>query len=154
MRPFVHALFAQVSGFTRCPRNKRRPSFAEVMAVMMWRAVSIILLDNPTRIAVPLEPFRPRSLWNVYIISDAGPLALGVAVYQRSDNGSPLLLKGFVSYRLPYVAQGPEFQNAREFQSVLLGIILVIRLGLRHCRIQCRSDNVSAFFSNSFHRLF
>ena len=144
MRPFVHALFAQVSGFSRYPRSKRRPSSAAMLAIMMWRAVSIILLDNPTRIAVPLESFRPRSLWDVYIISDAGPLALGVAIYQRSDDGSPLLLKGFISYRLPYVAQGPEFQNAREFQGVLLGIITVIRLGLRHCRIQCRGDNISA----------
>ena len=129
---------------SRYPRSKRRPSSAAGLAIMMWRAVSIILLENPTKIAVPLESFRPRSSWNVYIISDVGPLALGVAVYQRSDNGSPLLLKGFVSYRLPYAAEGPEFQNAREFQGVLLGIILVIRLGFRHCRIQCRGDNVSA----------
>lgn len=121
-RPMVSPLYRMI--------NKRRkslrvaPSEDAQTAIMMWQAVTICLLISPDRLAVPV-----RSLLNMTkschfrIISDAGPRGLGLAIYDRED-----VCIGYVSYRLPFDASDPAYQNAREYMGFLLGKILLFKL--------------------------
>jgi hypothetical protein len=140
MAPFVQPLYAMVRGWSG-PRARRRPSSWAKLAIVMWRAVVILLLADPSFLAVPLQSFkRDETEWDYYIISDAGPLALGVAIYARSSD----TCLAHASYVLPYEARDPKFQNAREFHGLLLGEIILCMLHIRHARILWRGDNTSA----------
>jgi hypothetical protein len=140
MRPFVQPLYAMTRGSNKS--NARRSATSAVkLAVAMWRAMGLVLLNNPSALAIPLPSLiRDPSSWEVYIISDAGPRGLGVAVYSRENNKC----LAHLSYRLPFDASDPKFQNAREFQGLILGIVVLLRLGIRHTPFQWRGDNVAA----------
>jgi hypothetical protein len=111
------------------------------MAIVVWRTVALILLVDPSRLAVPLESFlRDPDSWQYYIISDAGPLALGAAVYARGSTSC----MAHVSYTLPYSAIESRFQNVREFHGLLLGEVILCVLNIRHANILWRGDNMAA----------
>jgi hypothetical protein len=140
MRPFVQPLYAMTRGFHRS--DSRRSATSPVkLTIGVWRAVGLALLDQPSSLAVPLSSLiRDPSSWEFYIISDAGPFGLGLAIYSRTEEKC----LAHISYRLPFDASDPKFQNAREFQGLILGHIVLHHLGIRHKHIQWRGDNVAA----------
>jgi hypothetical protein len=114
---------------------------------VVWRTVALILLIDPSRLAAPLESFiRDPDSWKYFIISDADPLALSVAVYAR-DAANCL---AHVSYTLPYLAIESKFQNVREFHGLLLGEVMLLLLNIRHTNILWRGDNMAPSFSTGF----
>jgi len=121
-RPMVSPLYRMIN--KRRKSHRVAPSEDAQTAIMMWQAVTICLLISPERLAVPV-----RSLLNMIksrhfkIISDAGPRGLGLAIYDVEG-----LCIGFVSYRLPFDASDPAYQNAREYMGFLLGKILLFKL--------------------------
>jgi hypothetical protein len=140
LQPFVQPLYAMTCGW-HSRHTRRRPSSAAKLAIVVWRTVSLILLIDPSRLAVPLESFiRDPDSWKYFIISDAGPLALGVALYAR-DAANCL---AHVSYTLPYSAIESRFQNVREFHGLLLGEVMLLLLNIRHTNILWRGDNMAA----------
>lgn len=134
MQPFVQPLYAMTRGW-RSSHSRKRPSSAAKMAIVVWRTVALILLVDPSRLAAPLESFlRDPDSWQYYIISDAGPLALGAAVYARGSTSC----MAHVSYTLPYSAIESRFQNVREFHGLLLGEVILCVLNIRHANIVAR----------------
>jgi hypothetical protein len=128
-RPMVSPLYRMIN---KRRRNERvAPSEDALTAIMMWQAVTICLLISPERLAVPLRALvitlKSR---HFKIISDAGPRGLGLAIYESS--GACI---GFVSYRLPFDAAHPAFQNAREYMGFLLGKILLFKLRIANNEI-------------------
>jgi hypothetical protein len=78
LRPFVQPLYVMTRGWSSNQARKRPISSAK-LAIVVWRTVALILLRNPSRLAIPLVNFtRDPESWTHYIISDAGPLALGL----------------------------------------------------------------------------
>ena len=120
---------------------RKKPTSSAKLAIVVWRTVALILLRDPSRLAVPLNSFtRDTESWTHYIISDAGPLALGVAVYARQ---SPECL-AHVSYTLPFSAIESKFQNVREFHGLLLGEVMLCILNIKHSNVLWRGDNMAA----------
>jgi hypothetical protein len=140
LRPFVQPLYVMTRGWSS-NQARKRPTSSAKLAIVVWRTVAVILLRDPSRLAVPLNSFtRDTESWTHYIISDAGPLALGVAVYAHQ---SPECL-AHVSYTLPFSAIESKFQNVREFHGLLLGEVMLCVLNIRHSNVLWRGDNMAA----------
>jgi hypothetical protein len=79
MRPFVHPLFRMIKATKRGPKA----SSVEVWTcIFMWRAVIVCLIISPTSLVISLYGFALFSDFrNVELISDAGPVALELAIY-------------------------------------------------------------------------
>jgi hypothetical protein len=93
MRPFVRPLFKMIKATKRGPKV---PSIEAWTCILMWQAVIVCVIILPTKLAISLYSFALFSDFrNVELISDAGPDALGLAIYL---NG---LCIGFVFYILP-----------------------------------------------------
>ncbi len=146
LRPFVHAFFTCASD------GKAHHASSDIrLCVAIWRAVALLVLSNPTSLAVPL--YSVSTLYktiNFVIISDAGPLGLGVKVMSPSGT-----VVAFASYRLPFpefkpldptapTAKESKFQNVREFLGVVLGLLMCKQLCVSSCCVQWVNDNTAA----------
>ena len=123
MRNFVDAFNKLLSprAATGGDMAKRKISATAKFSVVIWRAVILIIKLNPNALSVPLRNLVfDRSVRADYtFISDASD-SIGLAIYNKH---SVLVLT--TSYKLPYYAHEGKFQNAREFQGFLLGLILI-----------------------------
>ncbi len=136
MRAFVQPLFQMLRGTA----ISRKPSAAAKFAIIIWRSVSLILLADPGRLAVPLSSLcSSQDIFVLRIISDAGPRGLGVVIYDLSD-----VCVAHVSYFLPFDASDPSYQNVREFLGLLFGLLLLTKLGYNRISISWTGDNVSS----------
>lgn len=141
MRPFVRPLFNMV----KVSRHKAcKASIEAWTSILMWQAITICLIISPGQLAVSLYSFAKAISTDVQLISDAGPIALGLAIYVRG------VCIGFVSYVLPFDAKDPSYQNCREFMGHLLGKLLLLKLRMENTCIthvtalQWTGDNMSA----------
>lgn len=136
MRPFVRPLVALTVG----GHAVRRLSSMAKLAVVLWRAVALVLLKSPGALAVPLRSLvRGSGSADVFVVTDAGPAGLGLIMYDAV--GSCL---GFLSYRLPYSAIESKYQNVREFHGLLLAEVMLASLGFRHTCYHWVGDNMAA----------
>jgi hypothetical protein len=132
-RPFVRSLF-------RMSSKSQVPSSSARISIIMWRVIGALLLNDPDCLALSLEraALDGDSPVDIRVISDAGPRALGLAIYTLED----VCLK-HVSYALPFDARDPKYQNVREFMGVVLAMMLLIKLGYRHTTVHWTGDNMS-----------
>jgi hypothetical protein len=141
MRPFVRAFFNMVRATRFRPRAPSPEAWA---SVLMWQAITVWLIVSPASIAVSLYSFATVASNEVHLISDAGPRALGLAIYSSGT------CVGYVSYVLPFDASDPRYQNCREYMGHLLGRILLLKLKIRDACIShvttldWTGDNISA----------
>ena len=143
MRGFVTSLFRMIR---QGKNSASRPSAGASLCILVWRVVTLCLIVNPDSFAVSMHALvREVGLNPVSFISDAGPIALGLAIFNHL--GACL---GFVSYVLPFDASDPKYQNCREFMGHLLGKILIIMMGLSSVDVRAPTsldwtgDNMSA----------
>ena len=103
------------------PNTQRKVSAAAKFCVVMWRAVTLIMLLNPDALSVPISTVVQSvgSSIDYRATSDAAN-SIGLAVY---NNLNELVLA--TSYKLPFSAHDSSFQNAKEFMGLLLAVILV-----------------------------
>lgn len=134
-RPFVHAFFEGVS------KGKNHHVSREIkLAIYVWRAIAVLLLQSPTSLAVPLSFIRLiKPFVEFPFTSDAGPEGLGVKVFNSAGS-----LVGFVSYRLPFDARDPAYQNMREFLGCILGLLLVHHFQPNATVVHWTNDNKAA----------
>lgn len=132
-RPFVRSLF-------RLTSKAQAPSGAAKIAIIMWRIIGTLLLNDPDCLSLGLDraALDGDSSVDITVISDAGPLALGLAIY--SLEGACLK---HASYALPFDARDPKYQNVREFMGVVLAMMLLIKLGYRNITVGWTGDNMS-----------
>ena len=129
----------------------RKASSEARFCVEVWRAVAIILIDNPDSMAVPIRSIRDRAdggevdyseLINYTVVTDAGPTHLGAAIYDRQDR-----CLAHTSYFMPFEAQWSGYQNVREFCGLILGLLLYLLYVNNEDKIvyfEWISDNISA----------
>ena len=108
-----------------------------------------MVVSDPLSMAIPLYWVSKRWLpADFESISDAGPLALGLVVYDSSFEMSM-----YTSYAFPFDVsegeelqfKGPKFQNVREFLGIILALLVLSRVAKGHpCVINWRNDNISA----------
>ena len=136
LRPFVHPFYALTSG-----SGPRACSSHARFAVLIWRTVTLAMLLCPSAFQVPLESVcvdKPAAQWRV--VSDAGPHGLGVALFPVDSD----TCWGYASFRLPFDASSPDFQNAREFMGLIYGLLLCHHAKLRNLSIMWVGDNTSS----------
>lgn len=134
-RPFVHVFYEHAS-----LDRPRHPSSLARISILIWRAVALILLDDPKQLAVPLSSVSKRPLAaQFFVTSDAGPSGLGVVVRDQAKH-----IIAYASYRLPFTALESKYQNVREFLGLVLGLLLVLQNSKGHVRVSWTNDNKSA----------
>jgi len=147
MRPFVepfHALTRKAAGDTTPDiASSRKVSSLAKMAVIIWRAVIVIMLSDPDRLAVPLTAMsakhKDRSPTHSVITDAADSVGLGLF----DSHGVAM---AYTSYKLPFNAHDSRWQNTREF----LGIVLALAMFKTHfnlprgTRIGVKMDSMSA----------
>jgi len=118
---------------------KRRISASAKFALLIWRAVILVIKLNPNALAVPLRRLHVASdtRADYSFISDASD-SIGLAVYNNQQE-----LVFTTSYKLPFNAHDAKYQNAREFMGFLLALV-VIKVWFnphRGCIISIKGDN-------------
>jgi hypothetical protein len=130
MRAFVRPLF-QMCTLKRY--KKCKPSTAAKIAILMWQTVTACLLCNPNRLALDIRVVINTEASNmIHAISDAGPEALGIALYTNDRE-----LIGYLSYTFPFHARDPKYQNAREYSAILMIKVLLILMGFTDREVSC-----------------
>lgn len=138
LRPFVQPLFENC----RVAQHIKwvRLSHASIMAIHMWRAVAVILFSDTQPFAIPLSFLVRSAPVSLRIRSDAGPRCIGVVI----DRGCHTSYIAHLSYTLPFDASDPRYQNTREFMGVIIGLLMLAKLGYRNEYIHWIGDNVSS----------
>lgn len=134
MRPFVQSFFAESA------HGKPRFLSAESRnSILVWRAVSLVLLSNPRALAVPLAFLRRGHSPTHVAMTDAGPSALGLLI-----GDSVLAPIGFLTYTFPFNAEDPMFQNIREFLGAVVAMALIAKLAPGPVHLAWYGDNLSS----------
>jgi hypothetical protein len=122
MRAFVTPLYALLSHDPNAdPNCKRRVSAAARFCVVMWRAVSLIMIMDPDALSVPIRSVEESfSMSPDYRTTTDAANSIGVVVFNKL---SEVVL--VTSYKLPFSATSSSFQNAKEFMGLLLALILI-----------------------------
>jgi len=137
MDPFVHPLNESTRG-----GGVRKPSSAARHAVVMWRAMTLMLVFNPDALAAPLSSLLEltSSDADFYFISDAYN-SVGLKIFDKQG-----VLVAWASYKFPFHAPESDHQNAKEFLGLVVCLI-VIRVVLKAGRgtsLYWRGDNMAA----------
>ena len=102
-------------------KSHRRISASARFALLIWRAVILIIKLNPNALSVPLrrlhKSYTTRADYS--FVSDAAD-SIGLAVY---NNDNKLVFT--TSYKLPFNAHDSKYQNAREFMGFLLALLVI-----------------------------
>jgi hypothetical protein len=134
MRPFVQSFYAEsASGKPRFMSAESKNN------VLMWRAVSLVLLCDPRALAVPLSFLRRGHQPTHVAMTDAGPSALGLLI----GDGS-LAPIGYLTYTFPFHAEDPKFQNIREFLGAVVAMVLLSSLARGPVHLAWYGDNMSS----------
>jgi hypothetical protein len=129
-------------------RNPARPSSDAKMCIIIWRAIALLIREQPLSLAVPLDWMSRRSRpISFIVVTDAGPLGIGVVV--KLPNG---VIVAKISYILPFKrrhetsnsAMEAKYQNCREFLGCIFAILCCHQLCSRHCHIKWINDNAAA----------
>jgi len=147
MRAFVEPFIGLTRNAAKDPtsgsKSLRKITSLVKMAVVVWRAVIIIMLSDPDRLAVPLESMvirRGPTCFTHSAVTDAAD-SVGLGLFDGQG-----ILMACTTYLLPFSAHDARYQNTREF----LGIILAMILFRTHFRlpkgtkIAVKSDSMSA----------
>jgi hypothetical protein len=125
MRMFVSPLNKLTIGSSKL---SRKTTSEAKFCVEMWRVAAVMLYLFPNEMSVNIRSVVNDSAANekdisYKVISDAGPEYLGVKINNMNDECIQ-----FTSYKLPFNAKDPAYQNVREFMGCILAMILVKRL--------------------------
>jgi hypothetical protein len=139
MRPYTHTLHSITSGYVQ-PHVKISLSALAQSDIMMWRAFTLLLIANPTRLSRSMESFRPQSA-EYCIKYDASLTGLGVGLYHIGTSS----LVTYTALQIPFhVTNESKRQNTMEFLAVILGLLLAWRSNIRHFHYQLHGDSISS----------
>lgn len=132
MRPFVNPFYEMCAGPQKVQRRKVSPKAR--FAVEMWRVAIILLFSDKELMSVSLKVMVGHSVGfaRFPFITDASWLGVG-AVRLDSDKDPSVSLMGvapFTSYNFPFSVKRSKHQNHREFLGLIVGILMLLRLGI------------------------
>ena len=142
MRPFCGALHRLTAG-----RDSRHATFMvsdeAKIAVRAWRAMLFLLRYDEERWSRTLESFSDKT--PVYIVEfDASLKGAGVLWYQRVAGAEVCLGGSAVSLECLDFGDDSSFQNLSEYIGGIIGLIGLVKMGVRKASIEMRGDSVSA----------
>ena len=142
MRPFSGALHRMAAG-----RTARMSTFIindeAKLAIRLWRTMLVLVRFDEDRYSRPMQSFVDTT--PEYIVEfDASLTGVGVLWFQRV-NGTEVCLGGSAVslYGLGF-KDDSSYQNLCEFIGATLGLIGLVKLGLRGVDVAMRGDSVSA----------
>ena len=127
MRPFVVHIIHMTCRASGHHTQRARASASAAFTIEMWRAAMVLLVNDHTRLSVPLDIFLLTSggytslLWKV--VSDASPWQLAAGLYNYLSGRLfcwTTLLLSFSS------ADAYRFQTQREYLGHLLSVLLIV----------------------------
>jgi len=122
MRAFITPINSLLSHNPNLHTDSPRKISAKArFCVIMWRAVTQILLMNPDALSVPISSVvKSVGLTVDYRATTDAANSIGLVVY--NDLGELVLV---TSYKLPFSAVESKYQNDKEFMGLLLAVILI-----------------------------
>jgi hypothetical protein len=112
-------------------------------AIRMWRAVFYLLIVDEKHYGRPMASFRPRP--PDYIVeTDASLGGVGIILYR---NGGPLdICVGGSAVDIKDFGFGTDsgFQNTAEYIGTVLGILALVKIGVRDVDVLIRGDSTTA----------
>ena len=119
-RPFVNTFIKALKLQNKHPESLLRMDSNMKQAILYWRIIVIILISDPDLLNTPFSFFELTSSneYSLTFITDSFN-CMGIQCLDANDN--PL---GCTSYRFPFDANAPDFQNMKEFTAVILSIYI------------------------------
>ena len=143
MRPFSGALHRISAG-----RTSRHATFLLTdeakLAIRCWRAMLYLLRFDEDKFSRTLESFNLATPPCYIVEFDASLAGAGVLLFQRIDGAEVCLGCSAVDLSSLEFGTDSSFQNVSEFIGVILGIIGLVKLGVRDVDILVRGDSISA----------
>jgi hypothetical protein len=113
------------------------------MEVRMWRAWLYLLSVDTKSYSRPFYTFRARE--PEYVITTDGSLGqLGIIVYKLTDLGEACVGCCAVSIASFGFGDDSSYQNTCEYIGMVLGVLVLVRLGVRRVDVVIRGDSKSA----------
>ena len=143
MRPFSGALHRISAG-----RTSRHATFLlsdeAKLAIRCWRAMLYLLRFDEEKFSRSLDSFDVTTPPCYIIEFDASLTGAGVLLFQRVGGAEVCLGCSAVDLSSLQFGTDSSFQNVSEFIGVILGIIGLVKLGVRDVDILVRGDSISA----------
>ena len=112
-------------------------------AIKMWRAAFYLLIVDKQRYGRPMASFRPRE--PDYIVETDGSLSqIGIILYKKGDSSEACVGGGAVSLMAFEFGKESRIQNTAEYIGMALGILALIKLGVRDADVLIRGDSTTA----------
>lgn len=141
MRPFCGALYRAIAG-----RLDRHATFslAEEMkiAIRCWRAILFLVRYNEQRFTRPLASFK-SGVAEYIVEMDASLHGAGCLIYRRNRDSEVCVGASAVDLRPLGFTTESRFQNVCEFIGSIVGILGLVRLGVKNVDIEIRGDSIS-----------
>lgn len=113
------------------------------MAIIFWRAILFLVRYDEERFRKPLASFA--DVPSTYIIQfDASLSGAGVLWFERCDGTEVCLGGSIVDIRFLGFKEYSAYKNLCEFIGVILGVLGLVKLGVKDKDIEVRGDSVSA----------
>jgi hypothetical protein len=112
-------------------------------AIKMWRAVFYLLLVDERHYGRPMASFRPRPP-DYTVETDASLGGVGIILYKRTDSLDTCVGGSAVSIREFGFGTDSGFQNTAEYIGTVLGILALVKMGVRNVDVLIRGDSTTA----------
>jgi hypothetical protein len=112
-------------------------------AIKMWRAVFYLLLVDERHYGRPMASFRPRPP-DYTVETDASLGGVGIILYKRTDSLDTCVGGFAVSIREFGFGTDSGFQNTAEYIGTVLGILALVKMGVRNVDVLIRGDSTTA----------
>ncbi len=112
-------------------------------AIRMWRAVFYLLIVDEKNYGRPMASFRPRP--PDYIVeTDASLSGVGVILYSNKNSLDTCVGGSAVSIREYGFGTDSGFQNTAEYIGTVLGVLALVKIGVRDVDVLIRGDSTTA----------
>ena len=112
-------------------------------AIRMWRAAFYLLVVDKKRYGRPMLSFRPRD--PDYIIETDGSLSqVGIILYKKGATDEACVGAAAVSLMSFGFGKDSSNQNLAEYLGMVMGILALIKLGVRDADMTIRGDSTTA----------
>ena len=142
MTPFlacIHRLMAGKAGWHGTfPITKEA-----AWAIKMWRAVFYLLVVDEKHYGRPMASFRPRPP-DYTVETDASLGGVGIILYKKVNSLDTCVGGSAVSIREFGFGTNSGFQNTAEYIGTVLGILALVKIGVRDVDILVRGDSTTA----------
>jgi hypothetical protein len=142
LRPFMSCLYRLMK---ECYGLRRDFPFSEEAKteIRMWRGWMYLLSVDTDSYARPFVTFRPRP--PSYVVTTDGSLGqIGIIIYQITQEGETCVGCSAVSIADFGFGDDSSYQNTCEYIGMVLGVLALVKLGVRGVDVVVRGDSTSA----------